>query len=57
MTYPQIVKGEGFILKTLQEITEDDFFRAVEISWIKEDSIKKAKNLLEASHLTVGYGT
>lgn len=57
MTYPQVVKEEGFILKTLQEITEDDFFRAVEISWIKDDSIKKAKNLLEASHLTVGYGT
>ncbi len=57
MAYPETVKGEGPILETLQKIAEDDFFTAVEISWIKDEKIrKKAKKLLKASHLAVAYG-
>ncbi len=29
MAYPQVMKGEGPILKTLQKIAEDDFFTKV----------------------------
>jgi len=36
MAYPQVMKGEGPILETLQKIAEDDFFTAVEVSWIKD---------------------
>jgi len=58
MAYPQVMKGEGPILETLQKIAEDDFFTAVEVSWIKDAIVReKAKKLLEVSHLTVTYGT
>jgi len=57
MAYPQVMRGEGPILKTLQKIAEDDFFTAVEVSWIKDEEVRdKAKKLLEMSHLTVAYG-
>ncbi len=57
MAYPEVMKGEGPILETLQKIAEDDFFTAVEISWIKDEEIRdKAKKLLKMSHLTVAYG-
>src|SRR5665648_1235732 len=57
MAYPETMKGDGPILETLQKIAEDDFFTAVEVSWIKDAKVReKAKKLLEASHLTVTYG-
>ena len=57
MAYPQVMKGGGPILETLQKIAEDDFFTAVEITWIKDERIRdEAKKLLKASHLTIGYG-
>jgi len=57
MAYPETMRGEGLILETLQKIAEDDFFTAVEISWIKDAKVReKAKKLLEVSHLTVAYG-
>ncbi len=57
MAYPQVMRGEGPILETLQKIAEDDFFTAVEVSWIKDVKVRqKAKKLLEVSHLTVAYG-
>lgn len=56
MAYPETMKGEGPILETLEKIAEDDFFTAVEISWIKDEKIrKKAKKLLKTSHLTIAY--
>lgn len=57
MAYPQVIRGDGPILETLQKIAEDDFFTAVEVSWIKDEKVRsKAKKLLEVSHLTVAYG-
>jgi len=57
MAYPQVMRGEGPILETLQKIAEDDFFTAVEVSWIKDEKVRdKAKKLLEMGHLTVAYG-
>ena len=57
MAYPQVMRGKGPILETLQKIAEDDFFTAVEVSWIKDAKVRqKAKKLLEVSHLTVAYG-
>ncbi len=57
MAYPQVMKGEGPILQTLQKIAEDDFFTAVEVSWIKDVKVReKAKKLLEVSHLAIAYG-
>ena len=57
MAYPQVMRGDGPILETLHKIAEDDFFTAVEVSWIKDEKVRnKAKKLLEVSHLTVAYG-
>jgi len=57
MAYPETIMGEGPILETLQKIAEDDFFTAIEISWIKDKKIReKAKKLLKASHLNIAYG-
>lgn len=57
MAYPECMKGEGPIYDTLIRIAEDDFFSAVEITWIKEPAERaRVKALLAASHLTVGYG-
>ena len=57
MAYPSTMKGEGPILETLEKLAVDDFFTAVEITWIKDPELrKKAKALLKDSHLKVYYG-
>ena len=57
MAYPECMKGEGPIYDTLTKIVEDEFFSAVEISWIRDPAERqRVKALLAASHLTVGYG-
>ncbi len=56
MAYPETIKGEGPILETLQKIAEDEFFTAVEITQIKnEETRKKARKVLDASHLAIAY--
>jgi sugar phosphate isomerase/epimerase len=57
MAYPECMKGEGPIYDTLTKIVEDEFFGAVEITWIKDPTERqRVKALLAASHMTVGYG-
>ena len=57
MAYPECMKGEGPIYDTLAKIVEDEFFSAVEITWIKDPAERtRVKTLLAASHMTVGYG-
>jgi sugar phosphate isomerase/epimerase len=57
MAYPECMKGEGPIYDTLTKIVEDEFFAAVEITWIKDPAERaRVKALLATSHLTVGYG-
>lgn len=56
-SYPEVMNGKGPILETLQKIAEDDFYTAVEVTWMKDPEVrKKAKDLLEASRLAVAYG-
>jgi len=57
MAFPECLKGEGPVYDTLTKIVEDDFFGAVEISWIKDPAERqRVKGLLASSHMTVGYG-
>jgi sugar phosphate isomerase/epimerase len=57
MAFPECMKGEGPIYDTLTKIVEDEFFSAVEITWIKDPGERaRVKALLATSHLTVGYG-
>ncbi len=57
MAYPSTIKGEGPIEETIRKIAVDDYFDAIEISWIKDTEVrKKVKKMLDTSHLTVAYG-
>ncbi len=57
MAYPSTIKGEGPIEETIRKIAVDDYFQAIEITWIKDPATRaKVKKMLDSSHLTVAYG-
>ncbi|SNS06330.1 Sugar phosphate isomerase/epimerase [Anaerovirgula multivorans] len=58
MAYPSALKGDDpNIVESLKKIAYDDYFDAIEISWIKDkDKRAEAKKLLETAHLKVCYG-
>lgn len=57
MSYPQTLKGEGPIVDTLQKILCDDYFDAVELTWIKSDEVRhQVHTMLEEAGITVCYG-
>ncbi len=58
MAYPSIIRGEDpNVVEILKKIAVDDYFDAVEVTWIKDDQLRsEAAKLLEVSHLTVCYG-
>lgn len=57
MAYPATIKGEGPVLETIKKLSLDDYFTAIEITTIKnEEERKKAKQMLDTSHMTVAYG-
>ncbi|MDW7669844.1 MAG: TIM barrel protein [Bacillota bacterium] len=56
MAYPSTGGGEGPIVETIQKIAEDDYFDAIEISWIKDiNKRKEVKKILEISKLKITY--
>jgi sugar phosphate isomerase/epimerase len=58
MAYPDTMAGEGPILETIRKIAVDDYFNAIEITWIKDDKVREqVKKMLETSHMTVAYGS
>ncbi len=57
MAFPETAKGEGPIIETLTKIAEDDFFRAVEVTAIKDPKTRlQAGRLLACAGLEVGFG-
>jgi len=58
MAYPQIMRGDDpNVLEYIKKIAADDYFDAIEVTWIKDaDLRKKAAALLAQSHMTVCYG-
>lgn len=57
MAYPATMKGEGPIAESVAQIASDDFFQAIEITWVKDaEERARVKSILEQSHLTVGFG-
>lgn len=57
MAYPNCMKGEGPIEETLKKIATDDYFDAVEITWIKDKAVRdEAKKIIDTSYLSVAYG-
>jgi len=57
MAYPDLLRGEApNTLKLLKKIAVDDYFDAVEVTWIKDAETRaKAASMLEQSHLCVCY--
>ena len=57
MAYPSTIKGEGPILETVRKIAVDDYFDAIELTWIKDAGVRaQVKKILDTSHLAVAYG-
>lgn len=58
MAYPSTMKGEGPIAETVKSIACDDYFSAIEVTWIKDSKVRQeVKKIIETSHMTVGYGS
>jgi len=56
MAYPQTKNGVEGVSETVGKIARDDFFQAIEISWIKdEEELKATQRLLAGSGLDVAF--
>ncbi len=58
MAYPAAIRGEDpDILANIKKTVADDYFTAIEVSWIKDaEKRAQAAKLLKTSHLKVCYG-
>lgn len=57
MAFPETMKGEGPIIETIRKIATDDYFDAVEVTYIKDDSVRaQVKKILETAHMSVSFG-
>lgn len=57
MSYPEVMRGEGDVLGTLKKLLADDYFDAVELTWIKDDAIRaKTAHMLDVAGVKVCYG-
>ena len=57
MSFPEVGKGEGPIVETLERILANDFFSAVEITHIKDEKVREeVKKMLKSSHVVSAYG-
>jgi sugar phosphate isomerase/epimerase len=54
MIFPEVTKGEGPILETMEKILSDDYFTAIEVTWINDPKVRKgAAAMLAAAHVDV----
>ena len=58
MAYPSTIRGmDENLLSHLKKTVDDDYFDAIELTWVKDDERRAAAaELLKASHITVCYG-
>ncbi|MBT3318881.1 MAG: TIM barrel protein [Clostridia bacterium] len=57
MSFPECIKGDGPILETLQKIAVDEFFDAVEMTWINDDDTRaKAAQMIDVAGMSVAFG-
>ena len=58
MAFPEVQKGDGPILRTLESILADDFFDVVEVTTINDESTRqKIREMLVTSKVIVAYGS
>lgn len=54
MAFPEVGKGDGPILETLRKICEDEYFQAVEVTWMKDPQIRAAaRSMMEQAGMDV----
>jgi sugar phosphate isomerase/epimerase len=54
MIFPQVTNGDGPILESLEKILSDDYFTAIEVTWMKDPQVRKdAAAMLAAAHVDV----
>lgn len=54
MAFPEVLQGEGPILDTLTQVALDPFFSAIEVTWIKDASVRgDAAQLLATAGMEV----
>lgn len=57
MAFPQTITGTGPIEETVRAIAEDDYFDAIEISWIRDADVRhRVAAMLQTSGLAVAFG-
>ena len=57
MAFPEVIKGEGPVVDTLQTVCNDDYFQVVEVTCIKDAAERKhAIDLVKGAGKKVGFG-
>lgn len=57
MAFDGLVTGEGPILESLNKIVKDDYFEVVEVTQMKDPSVRKvARDMIQCGHMKVVYG-
>lgn len=57
MSYPEVMRGEGDVLGTLKKLLQDDYFDAVEVTWIRDEATRRqAAQMLDVAGIKVCYG-
>lgn len=57
MAFPETLRGSGPILETVKRVICDDYFDAIEMTWINDGEVRtKVANLLQHSKIEVCYG-
>lgn len=57
MAYPECTTGDGPVVETVTKLAEDDFFGALEISWIKNPAARaRVREIAAQSRLQLGFG-
>jgi hypothetical protein len=56
VSFPQVIAGTGPVVETIQRVLSDEFFSAIEITWIRDEQVKRqVADLLSYSGLRVVF--
>ena len=57
MAFPETLRGEGPIVSAIEKVAMDPFWSGIEISWIKDPTIRKqVRGILETANLPAIFG-
>ena len=57
MAFPEVMKGEGPILESLETLCRDDYFQAIEVTRVKDAEVReRAIEMVRGAGKSVGFG-